>query len=842
MKKLIIAILIFFSQIGFAQKATQYYSQSQPDTATYIREYQDVLDYAAANSITAPSDRIKIIQNKQMRSLVDSGVYAHFNSYELGAGIYVMNGDPTVTKAFMGINWIDPDTLYATEIGGNITNVPYYGLTNPSSSNYFDPNYIFKTSDTAFIYNNFSIGAMVTHANKATGGGVPIGGRTGSGAGDVQSILIERVFLSIPRMFNLIGGDNSATNGRMRVGSLLGGELPTLLSIHRNAGDTVQNYIGATPDNLVDNPTNVLPSREGKITFMALASANYSNNADTSNPDSYSYSKHFTDTLTHVFIGPNTEEYTSAMTSIFNQYNGEIAALNDTINVMRNFYLQETSQNTLLPILPRYNDQFGMEFQLPRNHPDSIKIWRVTSTAYEGEGTLRTILLDSVQNNGKYDIICVMVSGLCYNPLEVFEATVINEDHGIIIYGQFAPAQGYRLHGTELNVRSGPMVIQHMRFGAGTDTLAGVARDSIITPNGWTQYSERDAIKANADYFVLDHCTVNFSTDELLQSRGSYQSYTYNLFTKPLAYNFHHKGAHPKGTIHFKQAEGEGRELAWWRNAYISTKDRMPQIGGQVFGVLQENYGYDMKFGTQIVKGNTFVDDTLGGMSCINGNHLYYDFYEKFAFRFSAGLTTSGASYFDTFDLEGTIYPDPFAIRCAGSEGKIIFGTGAIGTECSSGIVRDSFLVSEPVRAYKAAPLLPNYLARKHITTFAGAMPQNPDTLEATVRNEVFTKQRIPPPEDMSYWLPLLQSEMPTQLNTMAFPDDSLQTDSTGYLGIERLADSLHWRATYPDSIPWPGIEADPTGAFLWDMDSPFILPQHKENNLTAYKEEEYIC
>lgn len=839
MRKLVI-FLLFANFLSAQYYGNRYYSTTpvNPDTGQYSPEYQAVLTYAANNGITTPSDALKAIQDQHMRQLVDLGLYNLFQSSDNRYAYYVMNGDSSLTKEFMGINWIDTATYYAAEVD-TVNYIPFQGVSSDGTGGHFRPNYIFRTHDTSWIYNDFSLGAYIQQANSATAG-TAIGGSTGNGSGQEQRIQLKRVFITVPRIESYIGGDQAAVNGRMRITDLIN-QTPELFTVLRN--DSVMRLYQGTTSNLIEGSgiesetTAPLPSRYGEIGILANLQADYANQSDTINPTSITANSYFTDTLTHVFIAPNLEGVLGDIQTAITTYNGGVNALNDTVNITSNLYLQGVDSNKVLSVLPRRNDQFGMEWQPPRAHPDSFKIYHVTNAQMRGGGSFLNTL-DSAQEDGLYSFVLIESSGLV--DTNFFDTYLINEDKGMWILGQFAPSPGFRVHGLEINISSGsaPVVIQHMRFGAGTDTLQGVPRDSIY-PNGWTQYSERDCLKSNNNYFIFDHNTVNFSTDELMQSRGSYQTYSNNLFSKPLAYNFHHKGEHPKGTIHFKQNVGEGFDIAITRNMYVATADRTPQLGGQVRGVLQEVYSfYTDKAGTQLIKGGTYPDDTLEGMHVINGNHLYFDFaVGNFAFRFSTGLLTSGASYFDTFDIDGIIYPDPVAARCGPSGGQIIFESGPLGSLCAS-FEPDSFIVSSPVYQFKQAPLIPNYKFRKYIRSYTGARPQDRDTVERKVAEEVRLKQRVDPPKNMDTWLPLLQIEYQTPTYVpVTLPADSLTTDSTGYLGIERLADSLHWQLTYPPSVPYQPIPAAPSGAFLYEWENHFGEPNDMIRKETGLRE-----
>lgn len=859
MKKLIV-LFLFSASLSAQNYASRYYSYPV-NTSPYSPEYQAVLDYATANGIKQPSDRVKRIQDNHMIELVQSGFYTALKNFRLPsqpnkAGAYwVMNGDTSVSKAFMSINWIDPNNYYATEIN-TVNFIPYNGVVSDNISGYFDPNFVFKTQDTAVIYEDFSLGAYLVNgtddASAFADRNTLIGGSTGSGAGESQNVNLTRRGFTPPNIGAYLGGDVYQVNLRMGITSNIGAQ-PVLVTTHRRLdtfslwfGNDYAAKTGNVPNSININPTIQLPSREGKIGLLANISANYTLQTDTSNPTSYTVSGFSTDTVSHLFIAPQTTDFLTALDLAIGNYNGAIGALNDTINIFTNFYHQPTDSNTVLPLLPRRNAQFGLQYQLPRGEPDSFKVYRVTNANFEGVGSLRAII-DSCENDGKHNYVLFETSG-CMDT-SYFQTTVINEDKFIHFIGQSAPSPGFRVHSTEINIRPGsaPLVFQHLRFGAGTDTLPGVARDSCVancvfdsTLNkfvGWTQYSERDAIKFNSNYSIVDHCTCNFSTDELAQGRGSFQTYSNNLWTKPLSYNLHHKGGHPKGTIHFKQGVGEGQDLGIYRNLYISTTDRTPQLGGQMTGVIMENYAFNQKFGTQIVKGNPEPDDTLGGNTLIAGVRLYWDNSSSFAFRFNTGLNTSGAAYFEDFDLDGDVFPDPFAVRGSlGSNNKIIFEEGAIGSgnvwpEDAQAYI-DSFFIDRPFNSFKMFDTIPRYKARKFLYTFAGARPADRDSVEKVAINEVTNKVNVDPPKNMEFWGPIIRST-PENIRPLTLPANPFSIDpTTGYMNIELWADSLHWQVTYPQSVPYQPLPAAPTGAFLFEQHNEFNIDQR----LTAWR------
>ena len=843
MKKLVLFCLILWSQIAASQAtASKYYSQSQPDTATYIREYQDVLDYATANGITHPPVQVKQFDNLLMTYLVNSGAYDSLRARNKGGYFYSFVLDDTAYKRFRQINWVDTGKYYLEEINP-VNYIAGLGVSS-GDSGYFK-GFSYERGDSN-LFNSYGFGGFVSdNYDSLSADATSIVSSRTSATGQTNSAIAwvaKATTVSYLDELQIKGEFGFGRSAQLVTDPY---EYPNIFYAYRNSIDTLRGYIkDVFRDTLVERILDVSGDfRGGMFTFLAENNINYQQ--DYTTPIDTTIDRYALDTISHLWGGGNISHLLSGLKAQIEAYNANISSLVDPVNIMTNFYFQGTDSNNVLPIFPRYNDQFGMEFQLPRDNPDDIKIYRVTTDSLWGEGGILRAF-DKCLADTNYNIVLIESSGM--TDTTVFINYTLSESKGIVVYGQFAPSPGYRIHGVQFITRPGdaPVHFQHVRFGAGTDTLDGVARDSCLAQCvydsvqgrllGWTQYSERDTWKLGSGG-VMDHCTFNFSTDELLQGRGSNQSYVNNMFAKPLDYPFHHKGKHAKGTIHFKQGEGEGEKIAFNRNLYAATKDRTPALGGQMTGVIQENYNYFAeRAGLQLKGQASYPDDTLGGGFVMNINNIYWDLFEQTSFRYITDLKTSGALYVKKFDIDGVLYEDPYNFDGPLSDNKIIFTT-ILGRR--DDFEPDSFLVDTPPFAYNQAPLIPRYKAKKFIYTFAGARPADRDTLEKIVINEIRLKQRVSPPEDMSYWEPLLRDWYANPTHTAyTLQDDSLTVDSTGYLGIERMADSLHWKVTYPDSIPWPGIEADPTGAFIYQMPSPYIFPKfeqpHKE---TAWRE-----
>jgi len=824
-------ILILWSQFAAGQYyASRYFSSvSNNDTGVYSPQYQEVLTYATNNGIEQPSANVKDVQDDFMRYLVSSGIYNTLRNRKFGA-LYVTLGDTSLTKAFAGINWIDTSKYNGTETGGTLTLMPYVGIKSDGSSAHYDINMNFWAGDTTEFYTDFGFGGFY---DKGVGSEGWLFGAETKGTSSVdQRIKFEELNASNrENIRSWIGG--SATSNRLLYNLSDGGvpSPPYLLSAIRFSPDSMVSYINGftKPSNTNSYNINTVtgqPARQGEFAFLANLVTTHATDEDTANITSKVVSEAITDTIQFAYIGANLQPYFTELDSAFRVYRGNIQALNDTINPFSQTFFPNTQLNTSLPALPRNVYAYGMQADggSGRHKGETSNIWTVSNSNGTGAGSFLASL-DSAENDGTPSII-VFSSDVMLDT-SYFENITIGQDD-LTVYGQTAPSGGVRLHGKQFIIRGNNIVFQHIRFSAGTDSVSGESPIYPIDYEGWTQFGERDAVSAGGDSIVFDHCTFNFGTDELAQSRGSNITYNYCLFTKPLSFyelfidgpdttfTGHQKKAHPKGLIILKQDSAESQNIAINRCLFIGNVDRNPQLGGQVKALVQENYIFNSEWGISAVYGQPKVDDTLnGGFPLLTAVRNQISQIIKQPFRFETkGFDTAGAVWLDSNYYDGAYFP------------------GNIPTGYQAANAMDSLQGSNYVPIYK----LKSYLSAQ-----AGARPQLRDTVEKTAINELRRGLLVGPPRNMDFWRPLLNAQT-INTHVLNIPANPNAIDSSGYKAIEVWADSLHWKVTYPDSIPWPAIEADPTGAFLWDMDSPFILPQHKENNLTAYKEEEYIC
>jgi len=818
--KYFVFILILWSQYATAQSyyASRYFNvTTQADTGLYSDEYQEVLTYATNNGIETPDDNVKEFQDDFMRYLVSSGIYSALRNRKFGA-LYVTVGDTSLTKEFAGINWIDTSKYNGTEVD-TLTLIPYVGIKSDGDTAHYDIDMTFWSGDTSEFYNDFGMGSFY-EAGCCAGDGVVFGAQTKGTSGVDQEMSMNQNFAVGQERFTSIIGGFGASFDNVALISLIAGSYPYLLSASRFDNDSLRAYIGdetevGNSSFFNTNSVTPEPSRQGEFAFLGNLVTTHSANTDTANITGKEVIETITDTIQFAYIGANLRTHLTGLDSAFRVYRGNVQSLNDTINAFSEDFFYDTDQNEVLPAIPRNSARFGMvaDGGSGRHKGENTTVWTVTNMNLRGAGSMNAIL-DSAENDGTPSTIVFNTSGC--NDTTIFLSQAINQDD-LTIYGQTAPSPGIRFLGQEFNFRGNNIIVQHCRFSAGTDTLDGVARDSIVTPSiGWTQYSERDALKVGGDSVVFDHCTFNFGTDELAQTRGSNVTFNYCIFSQPLAYIFHNKGRHPKGLIMFKQDSAEGRNLCLNRCVFIGCVDRNPQIGGQARILIQENYIFNSEWGIAGVYGQPKVDDTLNGgfplMSVVKNQLAQIT---KSALR----LETKG------FDTAGLVYVDSNLL-----DGGLANFTVPSGYETSTQL--DTLVGTN---------FVPQYKLKKYLTTRAGARPLDRDTVEKIAINQLERGLIVSPPQNMNFYRPLLDAT-PRNTTTLNIPANPNAIDSSGYKAIEVWADSLSWKLIYPDSIPWPAIEADPTGAFLWDVDSPFILPEYKHNNLTAYKEEEYLC
>lgn len=897
MKKFLILFILFATTLSSQvhRRAGSYYQIDTTPTAMvpadtfpqYIDQYEQVLMYAAEQGIALPSDTVQNEQNRLMVELVATGVYDSLKTAPKSM-LHIWLGDSSTVLAFMSINWLNPYKYYASEIG-TVNWHPYNGINSSSNNSYLDPNFEIYTHDTTWLYKNISMGAYNVGGNLSVGGGKQMGAASRSGGTRDQYLNIWRgYFGGKPNLWAAISGTLAQSRESGQIFNAKDPNLPAFTSIHRTTLDSaelvdkvINSFILPPPfvdpgyvlweniisnkgyatlvsdfDFIIESSVNAddfsnRSSRYMKLGILAELTANYDSPSDTINPTSITSGAYSKDTIIFSYIGGSVwdkmREFNYALTrykEYFRKHNEKTVEQ----EILAHLYLPTdySTDSNALPLLPRRVNKYGLDFQLPRAYPDSFKIWTVTNTNMLGAGSFLAAI-DSAEGNGFYDFIVFEAGGLIDTTYYIERK--INEEKGLMIFGQTAPSPGIRLHGLGIRTDKNTKMItfQHLRLGAGTDTLPGVARDSVTSPSsGWTQYSERDALAFNGEYQIIDHCTLNFGTDETVSSSARDFTFSNNLITKPAGYKYHNKGAHMKGIALYKQGNGQGQTVALYRNVFFGTSDRNPEMSNEMTGVLRENY-----VSNAFERGASFVasiehDDSLTGFPILDASYNYYRNVNSPVFRFfssgnlereaETGPSSAGFGskmmYVKNNIIDGITYADAWDDGCVETTNNV-FTFNYVPSGCLPGdsITRDSIMRDVPLYTLPYWDTLPKNLAEPFLMKYAGARPQDKDTLEKEVFIEMVNQTKTIYPFDETDYLPILKLMANTQ-RVINSPINPLEIDSTGYMWIERYADSLHWKVTYPSNIPYPGIKAK-TGAFLYNIENRFIMP----NNNLIYKE-----
>jgi len=820
MKKLFVLLFIFISLISCAQrKASTYYSvPTVVEESEYVQEYQDVLDYATDNSITHPSSQIKTLQNELMFKMVRSGIYDTLKLSKKRNFINVL-GDEFLIKDFAWINWLDPDLTNATEVG-SVSLLPYYGVTGATNS-IVKSGQTFHVNDTATLYNNFNLGAY--YINGIKGGeavsSAAIGFSTGySTTTDQQYFIGLSDFTSIARMNTTISdGGNSGRLLNLVFDDV--SDYPFLFTGRRETGVTRSFINQFEGNNTRTNSTIAVVSRPAEFGFFGTLRKEYSSVSDTTTLVDEDIVNPLRDTVAAVFYGYKlSTTLLDSLNQFLTAYKNQVEALNNNINPFASLYFPDETQQNYVPALPRIPAKFndGITGGFPRAGETST-IWYVDSAKYTGLGGFFAAM-DSATNDGTKSIIMFRTSGTFEDPNGdgTFYGSYLVNQRDLSVMGQTAPSPGIRFHDMEFNLRGNNQIWQHIRFGAGDDTLDGVGRLDPINSAGWTQYGERDGLKIKSDSIIIANSTICFGTDENLQTTGSNLIIYQNLTSKPLANVGHQKGYHPKGFLFLKQDSAGGENLFVSRNVFSATVDRNPQYGGQVTSMTQENYTWNAKNGWagvyQSVKGR-WTGDTLNGGFIVGTvvNNIYEQVTKAPIRVYEKGFDSTGAVWINGNILDGNpFYPN--------NPNQTVIATSQIDTTPDVSFVPDSVL-------------------KPYLLEIVGSFPRHRDTVEKEIISEIKLGALIPPPDNFRPYDSIIQLDV--NYRQLTLPSNPFTVDSTGYTRVEKWLDSLHWIITYPDSIPYQPLPAHPAhGTFLYELENEFLEPEYKViKKETAWRE-----
>lgn len=203
------------------------------------------------------------------------------------------------------------------------------------------------------------------------------------------------------------------------------------------------------------------------------------------------------------------------------------------------------------------------------------QIYRVTNLNDSGSGSLR----ECVEASGPR--VCIFeVSGVID-----LEGNLGIGNSNITIAGQTAPSPGIMLRGGTLVIKASDVLVQHIRVRPGDD------------PSG-PDPENRDALAIAADKgtsienIVVDHCTFNWSIDEMISLWRRWDNVTLrnNIFAEALNDSLHPKGNHGLGPL---VGPSEGR-VSFMNNLVAHHKARNPMSrGGELVFVNNVVYNWD---------------------------------------------------------------------------------------------------------------------------------------------------------------------------------------------------------------------------------------------------------
>jgi hypothetical protein len=190
------------------------------------------------------------------------------------------------------------------------------------------------------------------------------------------------------------------------------------------------------------------------------------------------------------------------------------------------------------------------------------KIFKVTNLNDDGEGSLRYFL-----NKEGPRIIVFAVSGTIHleSPLNIKANTTIA--------GQTAPGDGICLADYPVKVNGDNVIIRYMRFRMGDrhqnqGKVEGAGHD--------------DALSAiNKKHIMIDHCSVSWSTDEVLSVyNGDSSTIQWSIISEPLNYSYHFEKGDTDFENHGYGGIWGGRHLSAHHNLFAHCLSRNPRFAG----------------------------------------------------------------------------------------------------------------------------------------------------------------------------------------------------------------------------------------------------------------------
>lgn len=406
-----------------------------------------------------------------------------------------------------------------------------------------------------------------------------------------------------------------------------------------------------------------------------------------------------------------------------------------------------------LPVFPGAVG-YGTDTVAARNISDSSKIYRVTSLANSGTGTLR----EFVENRTGPRVIIFDVGGV----INLTSDLAIRDGHGnLMIAGQTAPFPGITLKGCGMSIQSSDILIQHIGIRPGNGVM------------GTDGVDNRDCIKVEpqtgvtGQNVVIDHVSMSWAIDEtasVWSGHGISSNVTFSncIFSKPILNGGHSKGSHGYGVLVGRNASHVSliknlMAFCWARNPLVNDDTNGAQVvnnyiyspgpGAQNAMYMQGGlapYKNSLVGNVFVRKATPFTVDLRLGSETVISPHAYSTYTSSVFKIFRVPLGTSGADHNVIADASVYASDNTNLDRSTG-----IWGPPG-GNQWHSSFVSDDTLTLGPAVTHLSSDPyansggttwspLPNGQVAATVLLSAGKMPAMRDDWDAALINEVAT-------------------------------------------------------------------------------------------------------
>jgi len=430
-----------------------------------------------------------------------------------------------------------------------------------------------------------------------------------------------------------------------------------------------------------------------------------------------------------------------------------------------------------LRVIPNAPWQHGFGIDTPAGsgrhlETPSTNVIKVTNLNDSGPGSLRNAIAQAL--TGPVTVV-----------FEVSGTIELQSNLGLPSYltiaGQTAPSPGITIKNKTVSINRNfhDILIQHIRIRTG-DKLVGDNPDAVdvmtidnhyrVDPDG-----DGPDIAWTPPYnIVIDHCSLSWSIDEVIDTGGNDITFSNNIISEGLSSPLHSKGGHSKGLI--VQAYNYGISGAHntliANNLFVHNASRNPSIfAGKL--VVANNVLYDYKIGIKTDDGN--VKSGPIQMSLV-GNYVIDSSIENpMPVYICAGVQAETRIYLsdDNFFM-GMIHTDPWNTIHPNHQRLTV-------SDASSSVPDWARASSPPIwpTGYTAMSAAD---ARTYVLASAGARPADRDSVDMRIVNDVKngTGGIIASQNDVGGWPNLAKNT-----RTLTVPSNPNEVQASGYTKLE---------------------------------------------------------